>query len=138
MAFLLIKIPRPKLYSRYMLHGLGPVDNDATFRNDLRLMAAVLLAQWYDEKNTELTGKISDIFDVATTEQFYKQGYAKTTNGENDTRLWFCSYIGFERSVKSAWVKKNCPDCRGYISMHIYNQDIRHNHLDSHVVQIYF
>jgi hypothetical protein len=118
-----------------MLHGFGRVDNDAEFRSQLRLIAAILLAQWSDTK-PDLNGVRGDIFDVATNEQFYQNGYNVTTKG-NDRRLWFCSYIGFER-ISSKWAMENYPGCHGYIGMRIYNQDERHNDLDSHTILFYF
>jgi hypothetical protein len=136
MAILLVINPQIKLYTRYMLHGLGRVDNDAQFREQLRLMAAILLAHWMDT-NPVLKEKESDLFDVVTSEKFYEDGYTKTTNGDNDDRLWFCSYVGFER-VTSAWAKKNHPECRGYIGMRIFNQDKNCRDLDSHTIIIYF
>lgn len=136
MAIILVTNPQPKLYTRYMLHGFGRVDNDAEFREQLRLMVAVLLAQWTDTK-PDLSGARGVVFDVATNQQFYESGYAKTINGDRDARLWFCGYVGFER-VTSEWAKKNCPGCHGYVSMRLYNQDERHNELDAHSIIIYF
>lgn len=156
MAFFTVVVPRPHLYSRFMLHGLGRVETDAHFREQLRLMAAILFAEWSDTGLGGLEGVKRDIFDVVIDEHFYTKGYAKTAKSQKpnnrsadtfagimavetrpDARLWFCSYVGFEK-LTSKWAKENCPDCRGYISMRIYNQDIRHNVVDSHTVQIYF
>lgn len=156
MAFLTVIVPRPQLYSRYMLHGYGRVETDAHFREQLRLMAAILFAEWSDTGLVNLDEKKRDIFDVVIDEHFYTKGFAKTAKSQRvnnrsadtfagvipvetrpDARLWFCSYIGFEK-ITSKWAKENCPGCRGYISMRIYNQDTRHNIVDSHTVQIYF
>ncbi len=135
MAIILVTNPQPKLYTRYMLHGFGRVDNDADFREQLRLVAAILLAHWSDT-DPDLSGVRGEIFDVVTNMHFYQNGYGVTTKG-NDRRLWFCSYIGFER-VSSKWAKENHPNCHGYLSMRLYNQDTRHNELDSHTIMIYF
>lgn len=146
MAFISVIIPHRKIYTQYMLHGYGRAKDDAEFRFGLRMTAAVLLSWWYDEavllaekddpNRPNLEGSRGHVFDVATNEHFYTKGFGKTQNG-NDERLWFCSYIGFEK-VTSEWAKKNYPDCNGYICMRIYNQDSRHNELESHTVQIYF
>jgi hypothetical protein len=155
MAFITVVVPRPQLYSRFMLHGLGRVESDAHFREQLRLMAAILFAHWSDG-NPDLQGVKGDVFDVVIDQPFTERGFTKTVKSEkkadalvttfagviepetrSDARLWFCSYIGFER-ITSKWAKENCPGCRGYICMRIYNQDLRHNIVDTHTVQIYF
>lgn len=118
-----------------MLYGVGRASTDAELRANLRLILAILLAQWSDT-NPDLEGIRGDIFDIVTSEFFYEKGYAKTTEN-SDTRIWFCSYVGFEK-VTSAWAKEHHPDCRGYISMRLHNQDERCNELDSHSIQFYF
>lgn len=136
MALLHIVNPNNRIYTRTMLHGVGRAGSDAELRANLRVILAILLVDW-SETNPDLSGERGDIFDVITTPQFYEKGYAKTIAHKGDERLWFCSYIGFEK-VTSKWAKENCPDCHGYISMRIYNQDSRHNELESHTIIIYF
>lgn len=136
MAFISVIVPRPSLYTRYMLHGLGRVEEDARFREQLRLMTAILLAEW-SSTEPDLSGVVGDVFDVVTSAQFYEHGYAKTVGFGNDERLWFCSYVGFER-VTSEWARRHHPSCKGYICMRIYNQDARHIEMAAHTIQIYF
>lgn len=135
MAFLSVIVPRPNLYVRTMLYGVGRAESDTELRANLRLIAACLLAEWYDEKQklNDITGQL---FDMVTSEFFFANGYAKS-KFRDEERLWFCSYVGFEK-VTSAWAKKHHPGCKGYISMRVYNQDARHVELDSHTIQIYF
>lgn len=135
MAVLLVVNPNPHAYVRTTLHGINKARSYAEFFDNLRMITAVLLAQWSDT-NPDLSGVRGDVFDVLTTEIFYRKGYAKTKRG-SDERLWFCDYIGFEK-VTSQWAKTNHPDCRGYISMRIHNQDQRHLDLEHHTVILYF
>lgn len=136
MAFLSIVIPRPKIYTSTRLYGVGRAESDAELRANLRLITAVLLGEWYEEHKPGLDMKNGHVFDIATSEFFFKNGFAKSQFNE-DTRLWFCTYVGFEK-VTSWWAKKNHPTCHGYLSMRLLNQDVRHNELDSHTIQIYF
>lgn len=136
MAFLHIVNPNNRVYTRTMLYGVGRAETDAVFRANLRMILAILLANWSDT-NPDLSGVKGDIFDILTSPQFYEEGYAKTVAGEKDARLWFCSYIGFEK-VTSKWAKENHPGCHGVVCARIYNQDTRHNEIDSHTVQFYF
>lgn len=161
MAVILITEPNPKIYTRTLLHALGRADSDSEFRTNLRLVVAVLLAYWADTK-PDLSGVRGDIFDVVTSEHFYRKGLAKTVYREkkgpllNDdgigidpvpmwkeeladetARLWFCSYVGFEK-ITSKWAKENHPGCHGYICMRVFNQDVRHNEIDGHTIIVYF
>jgi hypothetical protein len=136
MAVLLINIPSPHIYTRTMLHGIGRAQTNAEMWDNLRLIAAVLLARWCDT-GPDLTGVRGHIFDVLTSEFFYQKGYAKTKFGEHDDRLWFCGYIGFEK-VTSLWAKKNYPKCHGYICMRVHNQDDKHREQDNHTILFYF
>lgn len=132
MAIMLVVSPQSKIYLRTILYGVGRAEDDSELRANFRLIAASVLAHWSDS-NPDLSGVRGDIFDVLTAEPFYQKGYAKTS-GE---RLWFCSYIGFEK-ITSTWAKTNHPDCKGYLCIRIYNQDSRHNELEFHTIQIYF
>ncbi|BAW19379.1 hypothetical protein [Ralstonia phage RP31] len=118
-----------------MLHGVGRADSDAELRANLRVILAILLVDWY-ESNPDLGGVKSHIFDVVTAPQFYEEGYTKTV-GNNDDRLWFCSYIGFEK-LTSQWAKENAKGCHGVICARIFNQDARQNEMDHHCIQVYF
>jgi hypothetical protein len=159
MAFISVVHPCRSVYISTRLHGVGRAENDGEFRANLRLIAAIVLAQW-SETNPNLLGVRGEVFDVVTSAPFYEQGFAKTVRRDfetqveegdfidalfpdmnehfrEDAKLWFCSYIGFEK-VTSEWAKKNHPDCHGYICMRVYNQDALHKVLDSHTIQIYF
>lgn len=137
MSVRLIFIPNRNIYTRTMLYGVGRAQNDAELRNNLRLIAAVLLAGWSDTKDADLSGQMGEIFDILTSEKFYTEGYNTSIKGENDRRLWFCSYIGFEK-LTSKWARENHPDCHGYICMRVFNQDDQRRELDHHTIQIYF
>lgn len=137
MAILQIYIPSRNIYTRTMLYGVGRATSDGALRANLRLIAAVLLAGWSDNQHPDLSGITGEIFDVVTSEKFYTEGYNATIRGDKDKRLWFCSYIGFEK-ITSKWAKENHPDCHGYICMRVDNQDERHNIIDAHTIQIYF
>ena len=136
MAVLLVVNASPRIYTRTMLFGVGRAESHAEMWDNLRLIAAILMAQWTDT-NPDLSGVRGHIFDVLTNEFFYQNGYAKTQFGEHDDRLWFCDYIGFEK-ITSQWAKENCPGCKGYLSMRLFNQDEKHRKQDTHTVQIYF
>lgn len=136
MAFLKIVIPNRNIYTRTMLYGVGRAETDADLRKNLRLIAAVLITGWSDTTNPDLAGIVGEIFDVMTSPKFYEDGYNKTSKG-NDTRLWFCSYVGFEK-LTSKWAKETIPQCHGVICMRIYNQDAQQNPMDSHTVQIFY
>ncbi len=132
MAVMIVINKNAHLYLQTHLFAIGRAADDAEFRKNLRIMAAVLLADWSDSK-PDLSGVRGNIFDVITNEQFYQTGVNKTS-GE---RLWFCSYIGFEK-ITSKWAKENTNQSRGYICMRIYITDAQHNELESHTVQIYY
>lgn len=136
MTFLSVIIPKPQIYLRTMLHAIGHAQSDGEMRDNLRLIAAILLAEWVSDCNPFLNNASSQIFDMVTSAHFYEKGYAKSIFG-GDVRMWFCSYVGFEK-VTSQWAKENHPDCRGTISMRLFNQDDRHIELDAHSIQIYF
>ena len=136
MALLLVVNPSPRIYTRTMLFGVGRADSHSEMQDNLRLIAAILMAQWSDT-NPDLSGVRGHIFDVLTSELFYQKGYAKTQFGDYDDRLWFCDYVGFEK-ITSRWAKENCPGCNGYICMRIHNQDDKHRERDNHTVLIYF
>lgn len=136
MAVLQVFVPTPNIYTRTLLHGVGRAGTDAELRNNLRLIAAILMAGWHDKYQPDLGGSTGEIFDVMTNEKFYLDGYNTTAKGD-DRRLWFCSYIGFEK-LTSKWAKENHPDCHGYICMRMYNQDDKQREVDHHTIQIYF
>ena len=136
MAVLIVVAPSPQVYTRTLLYAIGRAQTQAEMWDNLRLIAAVILVNWCDS-NPDLSGVRGNIFDVLTTEFFYLNGYAKTKFGEHDDRLWFCDYIGFEK-ITSTWAKENCPGCKGYLSMRLFNQDEKHRKQDTHTVQIYF
>lgn len=136
MAVLLVVNPDSRIYTRTVLHGINKSQSDTEYWDNLRLIAAVLLAQWSDT-NPDLSGVRGHIFDVVVNEFFYHNGYAKTSFGEYDDRLWFCDYIGFEK-ITSQWAKENCPGCNGYLSMRLRNQNDKHRDVDNHTVLIYF
>lgn len=136
MAFLHIAFPNRLLYLRTRLHGVGHADSDAEMRENFRLIVAVLLALWADANNPDLSGIRGTVFDIATSEFFYENGYAKTIDN-GDERLWFCSYIGFEQ-ITSQWAKENHPTCNGCLCMRLYSQDNKHREMGAHTIQIYF
>lgn len=137
MAFLHVALPNKNIYTRTLLHAIGRAHTDGEMRANLRLIVAVLLAQWSDTHAHLLHGQLGDLFDVVTSEDLYLKGVVKTVAGERDERLWFCSYIGFEK-ITSQWAKETHPDCHGVVCMRLFNQDARHNEIDSHSIQIYF
>ena len=136
MAVLLVVKPNSHVYIRTMLYGIGRANSHAEMQDNLRLIAAILMADWVNLQPDP--GDVREhIFDVMTTPLFYENGYAKTKFGDYDDRLWFCDYVGFEK-ITSQWAKENCPGCNGYICMRIHNQDDKHRERDNHTVLIYF
>lgn len=131
MAFLIHHIPNKELYLNTQLWIVRRQIDDATYRKHLRVVMAILLATAYDEANPPV-GISAELFDVLTSERFHECGYNKTT----DNRLWFCSYIGFEK-ITSAWAKEKYPKCKGYLCMRVLIKNHLHQET-SHTVQIYF
>lgn len=132
MAVVIHYTPDRTTYMQTILWALGRAEDDAEFRQNLRILMAVLLAKGYDDANPP-TGKLSAIFDIMTSESFYLKGYNKTS----DQHLWFPSYVGFEK-LTSKWAKEKYPDCRGYLCMRLIEQDVEGKTLAAHTVQIYF
>lgn len=132
MAVLIVSHSNKKIYLQSHLWGLGRAEDDQAFRSNLRLIFAVLLAQW-SENNPELFGKDSYIFDIITTPHFYKKSYVTTS----DQKVWFCSYVGFEK-ITSKWAKEEFPNCRGYLCMRLYATNAQSEELEAHTVQIYY
>ena len=133
MAVLIIPVENMrKLYIQTQLFGNGRAEDDASFRQNLRLIAAVLLAHWSDTK-PDLSGETGHIFDVLTSEKFYKEGY----NSTSDYRLWTCSYIGFEK-ITSKWAKEKFPNAHGYICMRVVAFDAGATEKASHTIQFYY
>lgn len=137
MAVLQAVIPNSNIFLRTRLYGEGRAEDDAAMRKNFRIIAAVLMGEWSEITLVDLDGIYGDILDVMTSPKFYDDGYNKTTNGVNDDRLWFCSYVGFEK-LTSKWAKETIPNCRGVILMRISNQDGKGNALDAHTVQIFY
>lgn len=135
MTFLHLIVPNNHIYTRTLLFATGRAQSDAELRSNLRLIAAILLAFWSDTK-PDLSGSIGEIFDVVTSEPFYMKGLNKTVKN-NDERLWFCTYAGFEK-LTSQWARDNAKGCHGVVCLRIHNQDARHNDLESHSIQIYY
>ncbi len=133
--FLHIVFPHPGFYKRTQLNAINQSQDDGMMRENFRIMMAVLLAHWADTK-PDLTGERGFLFDLLTSEKFYTSGYNKTKNG-NDERLWFCSYVGFEK-VRSKWMKEKYPDVRGVLCMRIFSRDNKGVELDAHTIQIYY
>lgn len=136
MAFLQIIKPDPGIYMRTRLYGVGRAESAAEMRDNLRLIGCILMARWSDDPHMALDGQIGDLFDVMTSESFYQKGIAKTVEN-NDERLWFNTYAGFEM-LTSQWAKENAEGCRGVICMRVHNQGTDHQPIDSHTIQIYF
>lgn len=132
MTVMLIVHKNAPLYLRTQLHGLGRAETDEAYRKNLRIIMAVLFAHWSDT-NPDLTGIRGNLFDVITNESFYQEGFNKTS----DKRLWFCSYVGFEKTT-SEWAKEHAPSCRGYICMRVFVTDEFSNELESHTIIIYY
>lgn len=136
MAVILVVKPNAHVYLRTTLWAINKAQTYPEMFDNLRLIAAILMADWLDSE-PDLSGVREHIFDVMTTPFFYENGYAKTKFGDNDDRLWFCDYIGFEK-ITSQWAKENCPGCKGYICVRISNQNDRHKVVDNHTIQFYF
>ena len=117
-----------------MLYAVGRAGTDAELRENLRLILAILLARWSDT-NPDLEGVRGNLFDVATTEKFYQEGFAKTVGAHGDDRLWFCSYVGFEKAT-SLWARSR--GLHGVVCARLFNQDVKNKELDAHTIQIYF
>ena len=132
MAVIIAVVPNPRVYLRTHLYGLGRAETDAAYRQNLRVIAAILFAYWADSA-PDLSGERGHIFDVVTSDKFYHDG----VNTTSDRRLWFCSYVGFEK-ITSTWAKQNAPSCKGYLSMRIYITDEFSRELAAHTIQIYF
>lgn len=132
MAVVIHHIPDRTTYMQTILWALGRAEDDAEFRQNLRILMAVLLAKGYDDANPP-TGKLAAIFDIMTSESFYLKGYNKTSN----QIMWFPSYVGFEK-LSSKWAKETYPGCRGYLCMRLIEKDIEFNEVEAHTVQIYF
>lgn len=132
MAVVIHHVPDRATYTQTLLWGLGRAEDDAEFRQNLRIIMAILLAKSYEDSNPP-EGREAAIFDIMTSESFYLKGYNKTS----DQRLWFPSYVGFEK-LTSKWAKQKYPDCHGYLCMRLIEQDVENETLASHTVQIYF
>lgn len=132
MAVVIHHIPDRATYVQTILWALGRAEDDAEFRKNLRILMAVLLAKGYDEANPP-KDKLAAIFDIMTSESFYLKGYNKSS----DQRLWFPSYVGFEK-LTSKWAKETYPKCHGYLCMRLVEKDVNNKDLDAHTVQIYF
>lgn len=134
MAFIQLITANKPIYTRTMLHAVGRAGSDAELRANLRLITAVLLAVTADHQPW-LTEKHGELFDIVTSEKFHDDGYNKTRKG-HDERLWFCSYVGFEK-LTSQWALEHAKQCHGVICMRITNQDEK-KELDAHTLQVYF
>lgn len=156
MAFLKIVYPDlgVGIFNKTLLYAIGRCGNDAELRENLRLIAAILVAHWSETITPEEHSiNVIDLINVVTDPQFYEKGFSKTNRNaiaeemieeqeifgmsSIDERLWFCSYIGFEK-LTSKWSKENIPDCHGVICMRVFNQDKFHRDCDSHTIQIFY
>lgn len=132
MAFLILDHPNKQIYLQTHLWALGRAQDDDSYRANLRLVFAVLLAQWSDN-HPELFGENNHLFDIITNENFIKKTYVTTS----EKKIYFCSYIGFEK-LTSKWAKEKYPHCRGYLCMRIYATNQHSEELDAHTIQMLY